>query len=333
MTITREATQITTPASRGSDAVEFHRLSRSVAGARWWRPLLVGVVALGCYAAMNVLLMLVLIPAGLAIPSLDKAIDVYVESDGMDLKAPVSFAMAMGMIILMLPAVLLATRLVGAMPVGLVSSVLGRLRWRWLARCGVVAMTIYTLAIGASFLVGAAQGESFALAPDVPRILLMLILTFVLVPFQSAAEEYVFRGYLLQAVGHYLRHPALAILLPVPLFVLGHGHEVLGQIDITVFAIAAGWLTCRTGGLEAAIALHVVGNVYGLALGALGLVDVNATDQTLPGLLVSVLMTVVFVMVILRLAKNHSIQRRRPSFARSSLEVVAHSEETTSPLS
>jgi hypothetical protein len=64
-------------------------------------------------------------------------------------------------------------------------------------------------------------------------------------------------------IGRWLRHPAFAILLPVPLFVLGHGYDLLGQIGVGLFAVAAGWLTWRTGGLEAAIALHVVNNLSG----------------------------------------------------------------------
>jgi hypothetical protein len=36
----------------------------------------------------------------------------------------------------------------------------------------------------------------------------------------------------------------------VPLFVLGHGYDLLGQIGVGLFAVAAGWLTWRTGGLE-----------------------------------------------------------------------------------
>jgi hypothetical protein len=47
------------------------------------------------------------------------------------------------------------------------------------------------------------------------------VVILLLVPLQAAAEEYIFRGYLMQSIGRWLRHPAFAILLPVPLFVLG----------------------------------------------------------------------------------------------------------------
>ncbi|MDF2498717.1 MAG: family intrarane metalloprotease protein, partial [Arthrobacter koreensis] len=70
---------------------------------------------------------------------------------------------------------------------------------------------------------------------------LMLLVAVAVVPFQAAAEEYAFRGLLMQVIGSWLRHPAFAILLPVPLFVLGHGYGLVGQIDVAICR----WPTCR----------------------------------------------------------------------------------------
>ena len=233
----------------------------------------------------------------------------FQDSEVMDLSDPFVFAFAMVTLILLIPALLLATRIIGAKPVGLLSSVAGRIRWRWLARCGVAAISIYTVAYGASFLVAVAQGESLSPTLDMPRVTVLLVLTIVLVPLQSAAEEYVFRGYLMQAIGSWLRHPAFAILVPVPLFVLGHEYGPLGMTDVAVFAIVAGWLTWRTGGLEAAMALHIVGNVTAFTLAAVGLVDINATEIGAPDLVLSLLVTLAFAAVVLRLATQHGVQR------------------------
>ena len=227
----------------------------------------------------------------------------------MDLSDPFMFAFAMGMLILLVPALWAATRIAGAKPVGTLFSVVGYLRWRWLLHCGVTAITIYAVVYSGAFVVAVAQGESLVATFDMPRTLVLLVLTVTLMPLQSAAEEYVFRGYLMQMIGSWLRHPAFAILLPAPLFVFGHDYGPLGMTDVAVFAIVAGWLTWRTGGLEAAIALHVVGNVSGFALAAVGLVDINATEVGLPDLLVSLLVTLTFAVVVLRLAHHHGIQR------------------------
>ena len=51
------------------------------------------------------------------------------------------------------------------------------------------------------------------------------------------------------------------ILIPVPLFVLAHGYDWVGQIDIAVFAVCMGALTWKSGGLECAIVLHTANNL------------------------------------------------------------------------
>ena len=64
----------------------------------------------------------------------------------------------------------------------------------------------------------------------------------------------------MQMLGTWLRWPLIGILVPVPLFVLGHGYSWLGQIDMAVFALAMGLLAWKTGGLEIPILLHAANN-------------------------------------------------------------------------
>ena len=97
-----------------------------------------------------------------------------------------------------------------------------------------------------------------------------LLVIALLTPFQAAGEEYLFRGYLTQAVGGMFHSAWFAVLVPAFLFGLAHG---LGQsvpvfFDRFAFGIVAGILVIRTGGLEAGIAMHVLNNflAYGAAL-------------------------------------------------------------------
>ncbi len=53
----------------------------------------------------------------------------------------------------------------------------------------------------------------------------------------------------------------------------------MGFADLVVFGLAAYWLTVRTGGLEAAIGLHVINNLIAFCLGA-AVVDGLKTDET-----------------------------------------------------
>lgn len=296
--------------SSGTVLLHHHQLLRSDARHRWWRPLLVGLVAVGLYGAAMLGILLALVVVGLAVPAWGRAVDRAFGSE-VDLGDPVTFGLLLGSLVLMQPALLVATRLVGSRPVGLLSSVTGRLRSRWLLTSTLLASAIWLPAMAVWFVVEAASGalEVRQVAPA--TTLVLLVLTLALVPFQAAAEEYVFRGYLAQLVGSWLRHPAFAVLLPVPLFVLGHGYDTLGAIDVAVFAVVCGWLTWRTGGLEAAIAVHVANNVVLMSLSAVGFGDPNATNTTPLGLGVSVGMLVVFAVLVTRRADALGLARTR----------------------
>ncbi|MFE1883537.1 CPBP family intramembrane glutamic endopeptidase [Streptomyces diastatochromogenes] len=155
----------------------------------------------------------------------------------------------------------------------------GRLRWRWLTLCVLTALPIVALAMGGMLLLPADGDEEFQWAGWVVfgPALAMLV---VLVPLQAAAEEYVFRGWLTQAVGAFVRSPWFAFLPQAVLFAAAHGWGTpWGFTDLVVFGVAAGWLTWRSGGLEASIGLHTVNNLLAFA-GSAATVDGLKSDET-----------------------------------------------------
>ena len=292
---------------------EFHRLARSAPGYRWWKPLLTALLGVVFYVVFTIIVM---VPAVLFAVFSPTGVEPYLDAlTVLDLSNPVVFAIAMVSLILLIPSLALATLIMGPRPIGLLSSITGRIRWRWLLVCSGAALAVFAVSIGLSLLVELFLPSTGVTPPpmqqDATTLVLLVALSLLAVPFQAAAEEYVFRGFLMQTIGGWLRHPAFAILLPVPLFVLGHGYDPLGQVDVAVFAVFAGWITWRTGGLEAAIAVHAVNNVTIFLLGAVGLADVNATGSSLSGLIVSVLTMAVTTALLVRLADRRGIRRTR----------------------
>ena len=296
-----------------AEPLEYHRLARTYAAYRWWKPLMVGLIALGLFIGASVIATIIFMFIAMSDPSMEQKFDeMFISEDiiNIDMSDPGIFAFSMVSIILMLPAILIATRIMNVQKVGSLTSVTGKMRWGWLGKCMLVAAGILTLSLALSFAVDAASGIPFEPDFAAPNMWILLFLTVLLVPFQATAEEYVFRGYLMQLLGGWLRHPAFAILIPVPFFMAGHEYDIYGQLDVGFFAVAAGWLAWRTGGLEAAIALHVVNNSVIFALGAIGLVDVSSSESNLPSLIVSIITTLVFVAIVVRLANKNNIERR-----------------------
>jgi membrane protease YdiL (CAAX protease family) len=222
----------------------YHRLARTER-YRWWRPLveilLVGVLSLLLMVAAFIATSLVLGPQS------DRA-------GGMLVVGILSGAT--------IPPCLLAARMMGR-PWRTLLAVGERVRWRWLALClGVAAAKIAVqFAVEATLgtlghPVAPPRGAWAGWAEFAPLALAVL----VAIPPQIVSEELLFRGTLLQALGAWVRAPWFAIGLSSVLFGLAHAVPLAGFVEVTTFGLVAAWLTIRTGGLEAAVALHLAQN-------------------------------------------------------------------------
>ncbi|MEV8594556.1 type II CAAX endopeptidase family protein [Streptomyces sp. NPDC052012] len=264
-----------TTASPDPTGLAYHRMGRT-GRHRWWRPLLGAVLFLPTWLVAVLMLYLFAYALGTAAgyPELPDG--------GVDLGPLRNTALDLTYIAVALPLILLAVRLTERRPAGTVSSVIGRLRKRWLARCLLAALVPVTLLASASLFLpddARADGESTAWVGLSPFLVSLAVLA-VFVPVQAAAEEYVFRGWLTQAFGAFLRSPWLALLPQAALFAAAHGWGTTwGFLDLLFFALTAGWLTLRTGGLEAAIALHALNNLLAFGVSA-AMVDGLSSDDT-----------------------------------------------------
>ena len=256
-----------------------------------------------------------------------------VDEDGLrDFGALGGLTLDMALIALLLPITMLAARWVQRRPAGTLSSVQGRVRWRWLGHCLLVAVpAVLLLIVGSEVLVALTDGTGDASlvssGPDWPAVAITLLVGLAIVPFQAAAEEYVFRGWLAQAVGAYLRSPWIGIAVQAPLFAIAHGWAGLpGFLSLTVMGVVCGWLALRTGGLEAAVALHVVNNLVGVGLAAAyGTLDSDETMANAPWQLAVVDIVVItgYALVLDRLARRRGLPNLSPEVPAPVMPVAA----------
>lgn len=290
----------------------YHRLARSWPKYTWWKPLITALIGGAIFLLLSIMAAVVFLVGSFLSPDAFGGFNDLLASGEIDLTDPITFAFAVGSIALLLPAIILATLIMGPRPLGLLSSVAGRLRWGWLARCIPIALLVYGVVFGLSFLVVDPLSGAGPITPVITTTTWVLIaLALVITPLQATAEEYVFRGYLMQTIGGWLKHPAWAILLPVPLFAIGHNYDAWGMLDVSIFGVTAAWLTWRTGGLEAAIVAHVINNTALFVLGALGLTDLNADSGSPIGLLVTVVIMVAYSALVVRAANRSGLVTTR----------------------
>jgi membrane protease YdiL (CAAX protease family) len=254
------------------EPVPYHRLLRTLRGFRWWKPLLAILVAAVYYLVLSVLLSLVLFAVGIAIGEFRTGSVTELLADvnalqQLDAASPFSLTFALTNIAIMLPAVQLAMLTVGLRPAGVRHSVAFRLRWRWMLVSLGPAALILALNLGIGLLIGGMLGD-WPVAPTTPvgTFVVCAVIVVLLTPFQAAAEEYVFRGLLAQAVGSWVRFVPFAVVLPGIAFAALHAYDAWGLVDVFLFGAAAGLVAWRTGGLEAGIAMHTVNNVASFLL-------------------------------------------------------------------
>ena len=225
---------------------------------RWWKPLLVVLLAVAFALLAQVLLTIIWLVLAVATGG-----DMMSFFNGLSLTGPMdalTFSYVTAGLIAFIPSAMFANWIVHGTRPGYLSSVAGRIRWRWLLRCVAFTVPVFVVYMALQFVIGWEYG------PRPPQWVALLIIVVIAIPFQSAGEEYAFRGLILQNVGGWFRHPVVALVVSiipsVLLFALAHGSlDIWILCDLAIFATAACLLTWRTGGMEAAIVLHATNNV------------------------------------------------------------------------
>lgn len=274
---------------------QFFQIPRRYTTYRWWRPIVETTVFVIGFAIFSVI---VVVATALAFGETAMG---SLESLSPDLTDLPTFVVAMVSLIVIIPAVFAAIGMVGKRPIGSIVSIWGTFRFRLFVQVTAISVALYSVMVVGILLTQPAYDPQF----DVRALSLFALIIF-LVPFQAAAEEIIFRGFLGQIIGSWTRSPALAILVPVPLFVLGHDYNWAGSVSIAAFAVCAGVLAWATGGLEAPIAVHAVNNIVGLALGAFGIVDAGVVDFTGASVLLDVGMSLALTVLILMYVRRSS---------------------------
>ena len=314
--------QLPPPAAPVEDPTPYHRLFRTVPGYAWWRPL-VAAVLFGVFAVVALIvvsivwIVLAFVTGQVTIDDvLSPGFEGQLLQSATDVSNPLSLFLLLASLAVLLPLVPLAMLCVGLRPVGLRHSVTFRLRWGWLLRCAVPALVITVVSTALPIVVGLATGETFEpVGVDPGTFALLAVMILLLTPFQAAAEEYIFRGLIMQTIGAWVRWVPLAIIVSTILFTIGHTqYEIWGALSVAVMGLGFAIVTWRTGGLEAAIVLHVINNVIALLLLASGVLGSTTMSSEGSGPLAPILQAVFtagYVFWVDRLATRHGLARTR----------------------
>ena len=268
------------PPALPNEPVEYQHVLRGARKA-WWRPLVSFLLVVAGVLFATVVIVIV---SAVGYFVLGGGLDTF-EDMALDFNNPVTFAVQNLWLAALIPIAGLATWVAHGVRPGFVSSVVGRFRWGWFGWCLAVIVPLWLAYIGIATLIDGGDLGGTAQRPSTWVVL--LVLTLLTTPLQAAGEEYLFRGWLMQQIGAWVKNTyaalAIAVVLSSVVFALAHTSlDPWILIDLGSFAAAMVLLTWRTGGLEAAVALHIVNNVIVLILSILttGLQDAFITTDT-----------------------------------------------------
>lgn len=137
-------------------------------------------------------------------------------------------------------------------------------RWRYLLLSLLLALVILNGVLWLSFLVLGVPNFQAAQ----PGWIWFLVVILIGAPLQAAAEEFFFRGYVMQALGSAFNQAWVGIVGSALLFAFFHGLQNPALFSHRLaFGLLMGWLVWRTGGLEAAIGAHIINNIFAFGYG------------------------------------------------------------------
>jgi CAAX protease family protein len=170
-------------------------------------------------------------------------------------------------IFMMLAGLAVAVKGLHGRPLRTLVTAEARVDWRRVRRGAAVWVVLAAITAIAEHLL---FPERYYVSFDARRFFQFATLVVLLTPVQCAAEELIFRGYLMQGLGLLTRRPALIAVVGSMVFAVPHllnpEVEKHGTLIMAANYFAMGMVlatvTLRDGRLELAIGLHAVNNVF-----------------------------------------------------------------------
>jgi membrane protease YdiL (CAAX protease family) len=146
-----------------------------------------------------------------------------------------------------------------------------KIRWnRYFFSFSIWGSLIIVLTVGSYFL----STETLELKFDFTKFSLLLIVSIIFIPIQTATEELLFRGYLMQGFGIAFKNGILPLIITSVLFGFMHGtnpevktHGLLVMMPYYIlFGAFLGILTLLDEGSELAMGIHCANNLISALL-------------------------------------------------------------------
>ena len=262
-----------------SDYITFPRTFENYA---WYKPIIVFIIA-------TIILVIFQGVVFLGI-TLVFGLDVLRTMSGNGLNSALSIIITDLVIFMFVPGLYVASKIVKDRPFSSYSSSRGGWNFKLYFKALIIPLILYIIFQFIDVAVNGAKG-TYQVS------ILFLIVLFISIPLQSIAEEFMFRGILMQTLGSWFKIPLLAIIIQAIIFAFAHGYNSFGFFEILVNGLMWGFFTWKTNGLEVGCAIHTANNFsVGLFI-MLGLLTSTSSPQLSSVAMNFVLQIILFVVM------------------------------------
>jgi len=143
----------------------------------------------------------------------------------------------------------------------------GKINWKKILIAFSIYISISAISEGIVYLL---NPDNYILQFDAAKFIPLLIITLVVMPFQTSFEELFFRGYLMQGFGLLFKNTTAAVLITSLLFALMHsGNPEVSTFGFWVmfpfyfgFGLMLGFIVIKEKSLEISLAVHAANNMF-----------------------------------------------------------------------
>lgn len=259
---------------------------------KWFKPILVALVGFGFYLLFSIVLSAI---SGIIAYNQGYDLQKMLTGgyDAMDSYSPLGALLSLGTVAIFIPALMIGNRIINYRPFSSYSSSRGGFSFSVFFKCLLVGAIVVSLPIGLTdyFMDGKTGDSRFTVFG--------FILCTVLGVLQCCAEEYVFRGLVMQAFGSWIKVPVIPILIQTVFFALLHPYNLNGVIAVAIMGFLLGFCAVITKGLEAGCALHIANNMTAFYLTGFGIGKISSEVSVWSVVLISALCLVYIGIMLL----------------------------------
>lgn len=203
---------------------------------------------------------------GISIEQIMQNQTILFNPDAVGINKNVMLALMMGMFVFALLGLWIAVRFIHKKTLTSVITGFENIRW---SRYFFAFALWGSLIIALTLVPYAMSPQDMEVHFDLSKFMVLLVVAVIFVPIQTATEELIFRGYLIQGFGILFKNGIAPLIITSVLFGLMHGtnpeakaHGLLLMLPYYIFfALFLGILTLLDEGLELAMGIHCANNL------------------------------------------------------------------------